>query len=90
MPHPHIPIGTTEMQVRLRWATVAAVQQFRRGTQAAVVAALEQRMIAAAPIVLEATAEVSDDAGELLDGDAAQDGDDRGDGCVDDAAAGDT
>jgi hypothetical protein len=28
-------------------------------------AALEQRMIAAAPIVLEATAEVSDDAGEL-------------------------
>jgi hypothetical protein len=39
-------------------------------------AALEQRMIAAAPIVLEATAEVSDDAGELLDGevDAEQDG----------------
>jgi hypothetical protein len=33
-------------------------------------AALEQRMIAAAPIVLEATAEVSDDAGELPDGDA--------------------
>ena len=32
-------------------------------------AALEQRMIAAAPIVLEATAEVSDDAGELSDGD---------------------
>jgi hypothetical protein len=32
-------------------------------------AALEQRMIAAAPIVLEATAEVSDDAGELPDGD---------------------
>ena len=30
-------------------------------------AALEQRMIAAAPIVLEATAEVSDDAGELPD-----------------------
>jgi hypothetical protein len=28
-------------------------------------AAFEQRMIAAAPIVLEATAEVSDDAGEL-------------------------
>jgi hypothetical protein len=28
-------------------------------------AALEARMIAAAPIVLEATAEVSDDAGEL-------------------------
>jgi hypothetical protein len=53
-------------------------------------AALEQRMIAAAPIVLEATAEVSDDAGELPDGDAAQDGDDCGDGCVDDAAAGDT
>jgi hypothetical protein len=40
-------------------------------------AALEQRMIAATPIVLEATAEVSDDAGELADGDAdaAQDGD---------------
>ena len=32
-------------------------------------AALEQRMIAAAPIVLEATAGVSDDAGELPDGD---------------------
>ena len=32
-------------------------------------AALEARIIAAAPIVLEATAEVSDDAGELPDGD---------------------
>ena len=32
-------------------------------------AALEARMIVAAPIVLEATAEVSDDAGELPDGD---------------------
>ena len=32
-------------------------------------AALEARMIAAAPIVLEATAEVSDDAVELPDGD---------------------
>jgi hypothetical protein len=32
-------------------------------------ATLEQRMIAAAPIVLEATAEVSDDAGELADDD---------------------
>ena len=32
-------------------------------------AALEARMIAAAPIVLEATAHVSDDAGELPDGD---------------------
>ena len=30
-------------------------------------AALEQRMIAAAPIVLEATAEVSDDAGDVED-----------------------
>jgi hypothetical protein len=39
-------------------------------------AALEQRMIPAPPIVLEATAEVSDDAGELPDGDteAGQDG----------------
>jgi hypothetical protein len=49
-------------------------------------AALEQRMIAAAPIVLEATAGVSDDVGELPDGDAdaAQDGE-----CVgDDEAAG--
>ena len=49
-------------------------------------AALEARMIAAAPIVLEATAEVSDDVGELADGDAdaAQDGE-----CVgDDEAAG--
>jgi hypothetical protein len=35
-------------------------------------AALEQRMIAAAPIVLEATAEVSDDAGELSEGDAVR------------------
>jgi hypothetical protein len=32
-------------------------------------AALEARMIAAAPIVLEATTEVSDDADELRDGD---------------------
>jgi hypothetical protein len=32
-------------------------------------ATLEQRMIAAAPIVLDATAEASDDAGELPDGD---------------------
>ena len=49
-------------------------------------AALEARMIAAAPIVLEATADVSDDVGELADGDAdaAQDGE-----CVgDDEAAG--
>ena len=38
-------------------------------------AALEARMIAAAPILLEATAEGSDDAGELADGDAAEDGD---------------
>ena len=45
-------------------------------------AALEARMIAAAPIVLEATAEVSDDAGELPDGDVEQD---DGDGCVDEA-----
>ena len=36
-------------------------------------AALEQRMIAAAPIVLEATAEVSEeDAGELPDGDVEE------------------
>ena len=45
-------------------------------------AALEQRMIAAAPIVLEATAEVSDDAGELADGDTDAERD--GDGCADD------
>jgi hypothetical protein len=32
-------------------------------------AALEQRMIAATPIVLKATADVPDDAGELPDGD---------------------
>jgi hypothetical protein len=43
-------------------------------------AALEARMIAAAPIVLEATADVSDDAGELADGDVAQDGDGGADG----------
>ena len=35
-------------------------------------AALEARIIAAAPIVLEATAEVSDDAGELPDGDVEE------------------
>jgi hypothetical protein len=46
--------------------------------------ALEQRMVAAAPIVLEATAEASDDAGELADGDAEQD-----DGYVDDEHADD-
>jgi hypothetical protein len=54
-------------------------------------AALEQRMIAAAPIVLEATAEVSDDAGGLADGDtdAEQDADGcADDGCADDEAAG--
>jgi hypothetical protein len=45
-------------------------------------AALEQRMIAAAPIVLEATAEASDDAGELPDGDTDAERD--FDGCVDD------
>ena len=51
-------------------------------------AALEQRMIAAAPIVLEATSEVSDDAGELPDGDTDAERD--GDGChVDDACVDD-
>ena len=45
-------------------------------------AALEARMIAAAPIVLEATADMSDDACELADGDVEQD---DGDGCVDEA-----
>jgi hypothetical protein len=44
--------------------------------------AFERRMIGAAPIVLEATAEASDDAGELPDGDVEQD---DGDGCVDEA-----
>jgi hypothetical protein len=50
-------------------------------------AALEARMIAAAPIVLEATAGVSDGAGEPPDGnaDAGQDAD----GCVDEACADD-
>jgi hypothetical protein len=38
-------------------------------------AALEQRMIAAAPIVLEATAEVSDDASELPDVEDSPSGD---------------
>jgi hypothetical protein len=50
-------------------------------------AALEQRMIAAAPIVLEATAEVSDDAGELADGDT--DAEQDSDAGADDEAAGD-
>jgi hypothetical protein len=49
-------------------------------------AALEARMIAAAPIVLEATAEVSDGADELADGDAGQDREDCDDGCADDQA----
>jgi hypothetical protein len=40
----------------------------RLPTTDAELAALEQRMIAAAPIMLAATAEVSDDAGELSDG----------------------
>jgi hypothetical protein len=49
-------------------------------------AALEARMIAGTPIVLEATAEASDDAGDLPDGntDAEQDSD----GGADDEAAG--
>ena len=46
-------------------------------------AALEQRMIAAAPIIARcATAEASDDAGELPDGDTDAERD--FDGCVDD------
>ena len=49
-------------------------------------AALEQRMIATAPIVLEATADVSDDAGEQADGDI--DAEQDSDGCADDEAAG--
>ena len=47
-------------------------------------AALEARMVAATPIVLEATAKVSDDAGELAD--SEQDGDDCDDECVDEEA----
>jgi hypothetical protein len=47
-------------------------------------AALEQRMIAAAPIMLDATADVVDDAGELPDGDT--DAEQDGDGCADDEA----
>jgi hypothetical protein len=39
----------------------------RRRMTDAELAALEARMIAAAPIVLEATAEVSDDAGDVED-----------------------
>jgi hypothetical protein len=49
-------------------------------------AALEQRMIAAAPIMLEATAEVPDDAGEQAAVDTDEEQDDGG--CVDDEAAG--
>jgi hypothetical protein len=54
-----------------RWAASLA-----NTTSSDQLAALEQRMIAAAPIVLEATAEVLDVAGELADGDtdAGQDG----------------
>ena len=43
-------------------------------------------MIATAPIVLEATAEVLDDAGDLPDG--GTDADRDGDGCADSEAAG--
>jgi hypothetical protein len=50
-------------------------------------AALEQRMIAAAPIVLEATSAVANEAGELHDGDTDARGDDAG--CADDERADD-
>jgi hypothetical protein len=71
--------------VDLHLTTEAITRRLSAMTDAEL-AALEARMIAAAPIVLEATAGVSDDVGELPDGDAdaAQDGE-----CVgDDEAAG--
>jgi hypothetical protein len=77
--------GRPAQSLDLHLSTDAITKRLSDMTDAEL-AALEQRMIAAAPIVLEATAGVSDDVGELPDGDAdaAQDGE-----CVgDDEAAG--
>jgi hypothetical protein len=67
--------GRPAQSVDLHLTTEAITRRLSAMTDAEL-AALEARMIAAAPIVLEATAGVSDDVGELPDGDAdaAQDG----------------
>jgi len=65
--------GRPAQSVDLHLSTEAITKRLSDMTDAEL-AALEARMIAAAPIVLEATAEVSDDAGELPDVDAEQDG----------------
>ena len=58
-----------DKKIDVRSGDFGAVEKRLSDMTDAELAALEQRMIAAAPIVLEATAEVSDDAGELADGD---------------------
>jgi hypothetical protein len=73
--------GRPAQSVDLHLTTEAITRRLSDMTDAEL-AALEARMIAAAPIVLDATAEASDDAGELSDGDVEQD---DGDGCVDEA-----
>ena len=72
------------------WFAADAITKRLSDMTDAELAALEARMIAAAPIVVEATAEVSDDADGLADGDtdAEQDGDDcADDSCADDEVA---
>ena len=64
------PEGTSRQRLRGRHLSADAITKRLSDMTDAELAALEQRMIAAAPIVLEATAEVSDDAGELPHGDA--------------------
>jgi hypothetical protein len=58
--------GRPAQSVDLHLTTEAITRRLTDMTDAEL-AALEQRMIAAAPIVLEATAEVSDDAGDVED-----------------------
>ena len=58
-----------DKKIDVRSDDFGAVEKRLNDMTDAELAALEQRMIAATPIVLEATAEVSDDAGELADGD---------------------
>ena len=58
-----------DKKIDVRSGDFGAVEKRLNDMTDAELAALEQRMIAATPIVLEATAEVSDDAGELPGGD---------------------
>ena len=76
-----------DKKIDVRSDDFGAVEKRLNDMTDAELAALEQRMIAATPIVLEATAEVSDDAGELADGDT--DAEQDSDAGADDEAAGD-